>query len=183
MSLLTSPTPGHPSDITGSADEAGNRVRFSEEPEVRLMTPTVVDEFTVIDRSPSPLSVVSVASSVSSEVSAAPVTKVLANRLSFWNKSPRKNSTKDLDVESPLVAEEEVQPLDALIQEDMPEPQEVLNRIVETAAPSPATISEKYAELEAKILRQTVKEFAKGGMYFAYDFGTVIHILCKSPAY
>jgi len=88
---------------------------------------------------------------------------VLANRLSFWNKSPRKNSTKDLDVESPLVAEEEVQPLDALIQEDMPEPQEVLNRIVETAAPSPATISEKYAELEAKILRQTVKEFAKGG--------------------
>jgi phosphatidylinositol 4-phosphatase len=182
MSLLTSPSPGHSSDITGSVDEAGNRVRFSEEPEVKLMTPTVVDEFTVTDRSPSPLSVVSVASSVSSEVSAAPVTKVLATRLSFWNKSPRKDSTKDLDVESPLVAEE-VQPLDALIREDMPEPQEVLNRIVETAAPSPTTISEKYAELEAKILRQTVKEFAKGGMYFAHDFGTVIHTHYKSPAH
>jgi hypothetical protein len=57
----------------------------------------------------------------------------------------------------------------------MSEPQEVLSRIIETAAPPPTTIREKYTELETKILRQIIKEFAKGEMYFAYDFGKVIY--------
>jgi len=170
MSLLAGPSRGQSSDNTGSVDEVGIHVKFSDEHEVKVMTPTAVDESPVFDRSPSPISVASVASSVSSDTSAAPVAKVLATRLSFWNKSPKKNDAKDPDVESPLLADEEVRPLDALIHENMPEPREVLNRIIETAAPSPATISEKYTELEAKILRQTVKEFAKGDMYFAYDF-------------
>jgi phosphatidylinositol 4-phosphatase len=180
MSLLTSPSPGNASNDTVPVDETGNRVKFSEETEVKVMTPVALEEFLAVDRSPSPLSVASVASSFSSEVSAAPVAKVLATRLSFWNKSPRKNSTKDFDVESPLVTEEEVHPLDSLIHEDMPEPQEVLERIIESAAPSPATISEKYTELEAKILRQTVKEYAKGEMYFAYDFGTTMRTHCRN---
>jgi len=183
MSLLAGPSRGQSSDNTGSVDEVGTRVKFSDEHEVKVMTPTAVDESSVLDRSPSPISVASVASSVSSDTSAAPVAKVLATRLSFWNKSPKKNDAKDPDVESPLLADEEVRPLDALIHENMPEPREVLNRIIETAAPSPATISEKYTELEAKILRQTVKEFAKGEMYFAYDFGAEIHAHCRNPAH
>ena len=185
-SLVMSPSWEPSSDNTASesTDDAGNRVKFSEEPEIKVMSPLPDsdDGFPVIDRSPSPISVASVASSVSSELSAAPVAKVLASRLSFWSKSPKKNSVNTPDVESPRVSvdEEDARPLDALIHEDMPEPQEVLNNIIETVAPSPATMSQKYTELEAKILRQTVKEFAKGEMYFAYDFGAPIHIPLKS---
>lgn len=182
-SLVMSPSWDHSSNNTGSesTDDVGNRVKFSEEPEIKVMSPVADNEFPVVDRSPSPISVVSVASSVSSELPTAPVAKVLASRLSFWNRSSKEDSAKDPYVESPHVSvdEEEVRPLDTLIHEDMPEPQEVLNRIIETVAPSPATMSQKYAELEAKILRQTVKEFAKGEMYFAYDFGAPIHIPLK----
>lgn len=182
-SLVMSPSWDHSRDYTGteSINDVGNRVKFSEEPEIKVMSPVADDEFHVVDRSPSPISVTSVASSVSSEPSASSVAKVLASRLSFWNRSSKKNSAKTPDVESPRVSVDEdgVQPLDALIHEDMPEPQEVLDRIIETVAPSPATMGQKYTELEAKILRQTVKEFAKGEMYFAYDFGAPIHLPLK----
>jgi hypothetical protein len=156
----------------GSLDDVGNRVKFPEEHEVKVMTPVAVDEFSALDtRPPSPASVASAASSISSEVSAAPVANMLATRLSFWNKLSKTSDAKTSNPES--VAKEEARPLDSLIHEDMSEPQEVLSRIIETAAPPPATMRQKYTELEAKVLRQTVKEFAKGEMYFAYDFGTV----------
>ena len=170
------PSRGHSSGNAGSIDDMpGSRVKFSEECQVKVMTPVAVDEFSARDteRPPSPASMVSVASSVSSGVSAAPVTKVLANRLSFWNILSKTSDAKTSNVES--VVDEEDRPLDSLIHEDMSEPQEVLSRIIETAAPPPTTIREKYTELETKILRQTIKEFAKGEMYFAYDFGKVIH--------
>lgn len=165
----------HSSGNAGSIDDVGSRVKFSEECEVKVMTPVAVDEFSARDaeRPPSPASMVSVASSISSEVSAAPVTKVLATRLSFWNRLSKTSDAKTSNVES--VVDEEDRPLDSLIHEDMSEPQEVLSRIIEAAAPPPTTIREKYTELETKILRQTIKEFAKGEMYFAYDFGKVIH--------
>lgn len=183
-SLLLSPSRDHSSGRAGSPDEVVSRVKFSEETQVKVMTPVTVDEFSALDRPPSPASVASVASSVSSEISAAPVAKALATRLSFWNRlSTKKNDIKTSDVESTIAAEEEVRPLDSLIHEDMSEPQEVLNRIIETAAPPPTTVREKYTELETKILRQTVKEFAKGEMYFAYDFGMVIHTYCSNSAH
>lgn len=165
----------HSSSKAGSIDDVRSRVKFSEECEVKVMTPVAVDGFSTRDteRPPSPASMVSVASSVSSEVSAAHVTKVLATRLSFWNRLSKTGDAKTSNVESDV--DEEDQPLDSLIHEDMSEPQEVLSRIIETAAPPPTTIREKYTELETKILRQTIKEFAKGEMYFAYDFGKVIH--------
>ncbi|KAI0277671.1 SacI homology domain-containing protein [Russula aff. rugulosa BPL654] len=168
-SLLVPVNPSR--DHSRSIDDVGSRVKFSEECEVKVMTPVAVDEFSARDteRPPSPASMLSVASSVSSEVSAAPITKVLATRLSFWNRLSKTSDAKTSNVES-VVDEEDHQPLDSLIHEDMSEPHEVLSRIIETAAPPPTTIREKYTELETKILRQTIKEFAKGEMYFAYDF-------------
>lgn len=164
------PSRDHSSSNAGSIDDVGSRVKFSEECEVKVMTPVAVDGFSARDteRPPSPASMVSVASSVSSEFSAAPITKVLATRLSFWNRLSKTSDTKTSNVESAV--DEENRPLDSLIHEDMSEPQEVLSRIIETAAPPPTTIREKYTELETKILRQIIKEFAKGEMYFAYDF-------------
>ena len=134
------------------------------------MTPEAVDEFSLVDRSPSPVSVASSATS-SSEMSDAPVAKALARRLSFWNRPSKRNSLKTSGDEPPSGAEVETRPLDDLIHEDMPEPQQVLSEIIKNAAPPPPTIDEKYSELEAKILRQITKEYSKGEMYFAYDFG------------
>lgn len=173
-SLLMDVSRYHSSENTGSLDDVGTRVKFAEEHEVKVMTPVSVDQLSALDRPPSPASVASVASSVSSDVSTAPLTNLLATRLSFWNRLSKTSDAKTSNIEP--VATEEVEPLDSLIHEDMPEPQEVLDRIIETAAPPPSTIREKYTELEAKILRQTVKEYAKGEMFFAYDFGAVLHL-------
>ena len=170
-SLVVSPSREQLSDPGPTPNEAGHRVKFSDDHQVKVMTPEAIDEFSLVDRPPSPASVASsVASSVSSEVSGAPVAKALAKRLSFWSTLSRRNSLKASEDESHSDTEEEAQPLDALIHEGMPEPQQVLSEIIKTAAPPP-TIEDKYSELEAKILRQTVKEYAKGEMYFAYDFG------------
>ncbi|KAH9180498.1 SacI homology domain-containing protein [Lactarius sanguifluus] len=171
-SLVVNPSLEQLSDDPGPPSNGeGLHVKFADGHQVKVMTPDVVDEFTLVDRSPSPAASVasSVASSVSSETSGAPVAKALANRLSFWNRLSKRNGSKASEDESPSDVEED-QPLDALIHEGMPEPQQVLNEIVNTTAPPPPTIEEKYSELEAKILRQTVKEYAKGEMYFAYDF-------------
>jgi phosphatidylinositol 4-phosphatase len=181
-SLLVSPFRGQPSADTEFPRERENRVKFADEHEIKVMTPMAADGFSTFDRPPSPASVASsVASSTSSEFAGAPVAKALVRRLSFWNSVSRKNSIKTTAVESPL-AKEEVDPLDALIHEGMPEPQQVLSEIIETAAPPPATIKAKYTELEAKIVRQTVKEFARGEMYFAYNFGKMTRIYCSSFA-
>ena len=173
-------SPDRSSGNSGPLGDVGNRVKFSEETEVKVMTPVDVDEFSAPDRPPSRASLASVASSGSSEVSAAPITRVLAKRLSFWTTLSKTSDAKTSNVES--IAKEEAQPLDSLIREDMSEPHEVLSRIIETAAPPPATIRAKYTELEAKILRQTIKEFTKGEIYFAYDFGMVIRTHCGNSA-
>jgi hypothetical protein len=171
-SLVVSPSREQLSDPGFQPDEARPHVKFSDDHQVKVITPEAVDEFSLVDRSPSPVSVASsVASSVSSEVSRAPVANALAKRLSFWSTLSRKNSLKVSEDESHSDAEEEAPPLDALIHEGMPEPQQVLSEIIKTAAPPPPTMKDKYSELEAKILRQTIKEYAKGEMYFAYDFG------------
>lgn len=181
--MSVSPSLDRTSGNAGSVDDVGSRVKFAEECEVKVMTPLAVHEFSARDteRPPSRSSMVSVASSVSSEVSAAPITTVLANRLSFWNRLSKTSDAKTLDVES--IDDDDDRPLDSLIHEDMSEPQEVLSRIIETAAPPPASIREKYTELETKILRQTIKEFAKGEMYFAYDFGKVMPRNSESANY
>jgi hypothetical protein len=51
------------------------------------------------------------------------------------------------------------------------EPAEVLGDIIATTAPTPITQEETHNQLEDKIVRETIREFSKGGMYFAYNFG------------
>ena len=53
-------------------------------------------------------------------------------------------------------------------------PSEALSSIVTATAPPPPTAKERKSELEDKIVKETVKEFTKGGMYFAYNFGTFL---------
>ena len=51
------------------------------------------------------------------------------------------------------------------------DPEEVIEQIIASAAPAPQTTEEKHSELEEKIIREAIREYSRGGMYFAYTFG------------
>lgn len=61
--------------------------------------------------------------------------------------------------------------LDTIVHEAKGDPAEVLEGILDATAPAPVTQEEKHSELEEKIVRECIREFTKGGMYFAYNFG------------
>ena len=52
------------------------------------------------------------------------------------------------------------------------EPGEVLDTIITAAAPPPQTVEERHSELEEKVVKETIRQFTRGGMYFSYAFGT-----------
>lgn len=73
--------------------------------------------------------------------------------------------------------------IESRIDEGKAEPSEVLNDILESTALAPTTIEEKHTELQQKILRQCVKDFLKGEMYFGYNFGNTSEFsLCNKCA-
>jgi hypothetical protein len=51
------------------------------------------------------------------------------------------------------------------------EPAEVIGTILASTAPPPATIEERHLEIETKVIRECVREFTKGSMYFTHNFG------------
>ncbi len=63
--------------------------------------------------------------------------------------------------------------LDGIIKDAKGEPGEVLGSIIASTAPPPTSSEERHSELEAKIIKECIKEYTKGGMYFAYNFGMV----------
>ena len=92
----------------------------------------------------------------------AAVARALATKLSFWNRFPK--PTGDSGGEREPLATSEYQ--DTLA--SMEEPEEVLDSIL---APTPATSEERHSQLEEKIVKECIREYTKGGMYFAYTFG------------
>lgn len=185
------------------------RVTFAPEPSVKIMTPQTSHGFEVHQEGkedgapPSPSSsVTSVASSAASasskfSVNTDTIVRTLAARLSFWNR-PSKRTTNADDLKQPGASdksEEEAETsvdkdrarlsLDAMMKENNDEPAQVVESILQAAAPAPATPEEKRNELEDKVLREIIREYTKGGMYFAYAFGThpflYIHIIpCRT---
>ncbi|KAK0210966.1 SacI homology domain-containing protein [Desarmillaria ectypa] len=156
-----------------ATDPAGSLVPSSSDPTVPKPSPLIqsaptpipvfdydsnADEHTSRSCSPSD------ASSTSSESSpASSVIEALASRLSFWNRlSPGTRGLKQTsgDVFNPSPKDEKV-----ILEEG--DPEEVLASIV---APEPISPEERHSELEGKIVRECVKEFTKGGMFFAYNF-------------
>ena len=61
--------------------------------------------------------------------------------------------------------------LESLVRDETKNPEEVIESIVSSAAPAPQTTEEKHWELEDKIVRECVREYTRGGIYFAYSFG------------
>ena len=170
------------------------RVTFALEPSVKIMTPQTSHGFETHQEGkedgspPSPSSsVTSIASSAASasskfSVNTDTVVKTLAARLSFWNRLPKRPPNADsLQQLATPNESEEVQTsidkdrarlsLDAMMKDNNDEPAQVVESILQTAAPAPATQEEKRNELEDKVLREVIREYTKGGMYFAYAFG------------
>ncbi|KAI0718313.1 SacI homology domain-containing protein [Fomitopsis betulina] len=170
------------------------RVTFALEPSVKIMTPQTSQGFATPQGGkadgapPSPSS--SVASLASSAVSASStfsvntdtVVKTIAARLSFWNRLPKRTQNADIPGQLGVATEskEETETnvdkdrarlsLDTMMKENNDEPAQVVESILQAAAPAPATPEEKRNELEDKVLREIIREYTKGGMYFAYAF-------------
>lgn len=185
-------------DVPSGSDSRGPdapRVTFAEEEQVKIMTPRALegkgfehsdDEYEPETGASSPSD--SVASTPSSEFSVMTgnIAKTLADRLSFWNKMGKKPASGTPTIEQTLADDSEQLPshsrrssidertsLDAIIKQGDRKPSEILDAMVEAQSSAPATVAQKNSELEEKIIKEVVHQFVKGGMYFAYRFGTL----------
>lgn len=147
-------------------------VKFSDRDEIKVMTPiTTRGPFTdpQNDAIYSPTSS-SGRSSPGSEISqTGPIERTIASRLAFWNRSTRKEQSNDFSDSYPV--DDQDSPLDTVTEGSNKSPAEVLGDIIVDTAPSPMTQEETHNQLEGKIVREAIREFSKGGMYFAYSFG------------
>jgi phosphatidylinositol 4-phosphatase len=102
----------------------------------------------------------------------SPVARALAARLSFWSRLPKPSLNSPIS--APGSREPSSDTMESLEQhiEYGEAPSEVLESILASNAPPPATVEEKHSELDEKIVKETTKEFVKGGMFFSYSFGT-----------
>jgi hypothetical protein len=93
--------------------------------------------------------------------------------LSFWSRLSKRTSlpaTEHAEDDEPNSPSEGQELLDKVMSRNE-EPAKVLDSILAATAPPPPSVEGKQSELEDKIIRECVKEFSKGGMYFAYTFG------------
>ena len=172
---LLPPTDGDVSveGLSTQPQASGRVVKFADGDDIKVMTPLETqgdNSFADVQNnpihSPSPSSG---RSSPSSELSqTGPVERTIAGRLAFWNRFSRRGGPDDFSDSYPV--EEPNSSLDTIIARGRQEPAEVLEDIIATA-PAPTTQEETHNQLEDKIVRETIREFSKGGMYFAYNFG------------
>lgn len=159
-------------------------VKFAEQDQVKVMTPPETktaqipvqgsenddDLNSILSSQPgSPFA------STDSLPNTSPIIRTLVERLSFWSRSyskPAEQPLEAFDGETPTAAQETAIPLEFgdLSHLGVSEPDMVLSSIIRSA-PQPGTPEGCASELEAKVVRQTIREFSKPrGMYFAYTF-------------
>lgn len=182
----------------GEEGEEGTatRVTFADTDEVKLLTPLEAPSHTPTSSTPNSGTSTPNSNSDDSLINAninSPVAKIVASRLSFWSRLSKRDSvggaTSDgegsvrdsTDVDHPSLDEHIPAPSSpnpphltstpTTPKPNLTTPSEIISTILNTTAPPPPTPEERKSELENKIVRETVKEFTKGGMYFAYNFG------------
>jgi hypothetical protein len=171
-------------DQPATQETTARVVQFALEDDVRIFTPTSPSfgsspNLQNAPRPPSPCG--SDMSTLSSERSgtSTPVAKTIASKLSFWTRLSKRTSVSTDAVLSPgldsapISTSEEQEAIENDIKEQQKEPTIVLDSILANTAPPPASVEERYAQLESKIVRECVRQFTKGGMYFAYNFGAL----------
>src|ERR1700722_18461986 len=159
-------------DVDHHAKRASKRaVQFLDHEQIKVLTPRSLHEFDLTyDHEDDPLPS-SGASTPSSDYSAPMMTvaKTLATRLSFWSRLS-KRTVLHADTPVPGSFGEQQEALQSIMDRD-DKPTEIIDSILAATAPTPTTAEERHSELEDKIVRECVREFTKGGMYFAYNFG------------
>lgn len=165
------------SELTITQPEGPTRtVRFADGDDIKVMTPVAAREKFADhpdDAIHSPSSS-SGRSSPNSELSqTGPVERTIASRLAFWNRSTKRGQSRDFGDSYPV--DDPDSPLGAITADSHKGPAEVLGDIIVATAPAPMTREETHNQLEDKIVRETIREFSKGGMYFACSFGQPFH--------
>ncbi|CAL1705121.1 unnamed protein product [Somion occarium] len=160
-------------------------VKFATEDQIKMMTPLTSHGFepTLDDDSTPSSPSSSVASTPSSDISLNTnnVARALADKLSFWSRLSKRASrptfsaaeqglAHDEEALRSLMRGESPTDLNEMMENGVKEPAEVLDSILQATAPPPPTVEEKHGELEEKIIRECVREFTRGGMYFSYNF-------------
>ncbi|TFK92292.1 hypothetical protein K466DRAFT_659372 [Polyporus arcularius HHB13444] len=152
------------------------RVTFADEPEVKVVSPRPDQGFNISEDNEPPSPSSSTASSITSN-STDTVVKALTERLSFWTRLSKRNSRQNATIDHMLVEQSDYAPppidpadLESILKDTSKGPEDVIDSIVSSAAPPPQSIEEKHSELEAKIVRECIREFTRGGMYFAYSY-------------
>lgn len=162
-----------PEDSPTQPHAPNRAVKFADGDEIKIMTPQPMrkDSLFADLQSYIPSSMSSSGrSSPSSELSqTGPVERTIASRLAFWDRFSKRNKPDDFSDSYPV--EDPDPSLDAIMAEGRRGPGEVLRDIIAATAPAPTTQEETHNQLEDKIVRETIREFSKGGMYFAYNFG------------
>ncbi|KAG8746916.1 hypothetical protein FRC10_003087 [Ceratobasidium sp. 414] len=107
-------------------------------------------------------------SSTSSLSGTTPVAKMLINRLTFWSK-PRTPGPAPPTLDTTHVQDAIHNPHPNHTEEDK-EPEEALQKILNTgSAPAPVSAEERNAELTRKVVREVVRQYSLGCMYYSLD--------------
>ncbi|EMD38456.1 hypothetical protein CERSUDRAFT_113620 [Gelatoporia subvermispora B] len=168
--------PSIPTALTSEQISSSPHVKFVEQPEVKTLSPLHAQDFAIPDEGipSSPSS--STASTPTSENSFSTdnVIKTLTARLSFWSKLPQKapdpsDTQADPSHINVLQSHADAGSIDAALMEGSQDPANLIDAIL-TENASPPTEEQKNSALELKIVRECIKEFTRGGMYFAYSF-------------
>lgn len=110
-----------------------------------------------------------------SGVSISPLANTLADRLSFWKTKRGINGNEASLIASKASGDHETlgELLDDIDSGENAsiEPNQAIDDIVTAAVIEPQTSEERYLALELKVLKEIVRQFTKGGMYFSYTFG------------
>lgn len=169
--------PTGPEERPGADGTRSPRVKFADEDDVKVVSPRPDQGFDAAEdeRPPSPSSSTASTPSSVQSTNAETVAKTLAERLSFWSRlskrSSRQTSIDHALMEQPGTEDDDSVLDSSIAKDDTKDPEEVINSIIASAAPPPQTAEEKHSELEEKIIRECVREYTRGGMYFAYTFG------------
>ena len=153
------------SQIEGST--SNSRVKFADGNDVKVMSP--VEDIMQTGEPLWSLPSSGTSTPTSSEsLGGTNVVKVIADRMSFWTRLSRRQPTSKHD---PITDSNECQSLDSIIQSVQGEPTAVIDAIIASSAPPPDTVEGRHAELEDRVIRECIREYVKGCMYFAYHFG------------
>jgi hypothetical protein len=113
-------------------------------------------------------------------VSVAPLAKAVSERLSFW-KNKRVGDTDEASIIASKASGDH-ETLGELV-DDIDNGDtagitraQAIDDIVAAGAPEPQSDEERYRTMEEKVLREWVRQYTKGGMYFSYTFGSCLFL-------